>query len=292
PASELLFDGGHPEGLVCLQAAVGTCLFHAFIELVDADIDGVQPSASSSISEELRQVLLKTGAPLSWQHAVTDVVRKYHPEVPNDPRTILRTPRSSAQKPVGGGVYIHLGLETALCSLLKRELVDMIELQLHIDGLSPFKRSAMQLWPVLGRCLSLTNKQPFVIGIYCGPCKPTNEFVRDFSQIYGAGEIVPNVHALTHLADDVQRFGPLDLFSAFPFESFLGRLSRRLHGPTNPAAQIHRRLSELSACSNDFNELKHAVDDTSTPYPVKPKITGNSFYWKKLFTPIPYQITL
>ncbi|KAF7239948.1 hypothetical protein EG68_12033, partial [Paragonimus skrjabini miyazakii] len=150
PASELLFDSGHPEGLFCSQAAV-----------VDADIDGVQPSASISISEELRQVFLKTGASLSWQHAVMDVMRKYHPEVPKDPRTILRTPRSSTQKPVGGEVYIHLGLETVLCSLLKRELVDMIELQLHIDGLSPFKRSAMQLWPVLGRCLSLTNKQPF-----------------------------------------------------------------------------------------------------------------------------------
>ncbi|KAF7256474.1 hypothetical protein EG68_05235 [Paragonimus skrjabini miyazakii] len=105
PVSELLFDGGHPEGLVCLQSAV-----------VDADVDEMQPLASNSISEELRQ------------HAVMDVVRKYHPEVPKDPRTILRTLRSSAQKPVGGGVYIHLGLGTALCNLLKRELVDMIEL--------------------------------------------------------------------------------------------------------------------------------------------------------------------
>ncbi|KAF7239098.1 hypothetical protein EG68_11206 [Paragonimus skrjabini miyazakii] len=97
----------------------------------------MQPLASSSISKELRQVFLKTGARPSWKHVVMDVVRKYHPEVPKDLRTILRTPLSSTQKP--GGVYIHLGLETALCNLLKRELVNMIELQLHIDGLSSSK---------------------------------------------------------------------------------------------------------------------------------------------------------
>ncbi|KAF7255089.1 hypothetical protein EG68_06855 [Paragonimus skrjabini miyazakii] len=64
-------------------------------------------------------------------------VQKYHLEMPKDPITILRTPRSFIQKPVGGGVYIHFGIETASRNLLKRELVDTLELQLHIDGLSP-----------------------------------------------------------------------------------------------------------------------------------------------------------
>ncbi|KAF7257825.1 hypothetical protein EG68_04727 [Paragonimus skrjabini miyazakii] len=111
------------------------------------------------------------------------------------------------------------------------------------------------------------------------------EFARDFSKLYGAGEIIPDVHALTHLADDVERIESLDAPSAFPFESSLGGLSRRLYGSTNPAAQTHRRLSELSARSNGFNELKHAVSFTSTPYPVKLKFSSNLFYWKKLFTP-------
>ncbi|KAF7258131.1 hypothetical protein EG68_03856 [Paragonimus skrjabini miyazakii] len=98
----------------------------------------MQTSAKSSISEELRQAL-NSGAPLSWQHAFVDVVRKYHPEIPKDPRTILRTLRSSTQKPVGVVVCILLGLETVLYHILKHELVDMIELQLQIDGLLPLK---------------------------------------------------------------------------------------------------------------------------------------------------------
>ncbi|KAF7233955.1 hypothetical protein EG68_12212 [Paragonimus skrjabini miyazakii] len=130
PASELTFGGGHPEDLVCLQAAD-----------VDADVGEMQPSASSSISEELRYT----------------------------------------QKPVVGGGYIHLGLETALWTLLRRELAGMGELQLLIEGLSPSKRSAMHLWPVLGRCLSFTAKPPFVVGIYCRTRKPrnVNAFLRD-----------------------------------------------------------------------------------------------------------------
>ncbi|KAF6777645.1 hypothetical protein AHF37_02559 [Paragonimus kellicotti] len=59
-----------------------------------------------------------------------------------------------------------------------------------------------------------------------------------------------------------QRFGPWMNFQLFRESLFLGRLSRRLHGPTNPVAEIRRRPSELSACSEDFKDLKHAVKGT------------------------------
>ncbi|KAF7260003.1 hypothetical protein EG68_02587 [Paragonimus skrjabini miyazakii] len=52
------------------------------------------------------------------------------------------------------------------------------------------------------------------------------------------------------------------------------KLSRRLHGPANPAAQIHRLLSKMSARSDDFDELDHAVNDTSTPNSVELEITA------------------
>jgi hypothetical protein len=42
-------------------------------------------------------------------------------------------------------------------------------------------------------------------------------FVQQFMNIYGADQAVYNVHNLIHLASDVERFGPLDHFSAFPF---------------------------------------------------------------------------
>ncbi|EEC02756.1 hypothetical protein IscW_ISCW024181, partial [Ixodes scapularis] len=44
------------------------------------------------------------------------------------------------------------------------------------------------------------------------------EFVREAGSLYGDGVYDYNVHSLIHLAQDVWRFGPVDLFSAFPFE--------------------------------------------------------------------------
>jgi len=62
--------------------------------------------------------------------------------------------------------------------------------------------------------------------------------------IYGSTFAVYNVHALVHLAADVQRFGHLDKFSAFPFENELGCLKRMLRKASNPLSQIIRLISE------------------------------------------------
>ena len=49
-------------------------------------------------------------------------------------------------------------------------------------------------------------------------------FVREAGNLYGRGFFVYNEHGLTHLAEDVKNFGPLNSYSAFPFENFLGQL--------------------------------------------------------------------
>ena len=70
------------------------------------------------------------------------------------------------------------------------------------------------------------------------------KFVSEFSDHYGRNQLVYNVHNLVHLADDVQRHGTLDSFSAFSFESFLGKLKKMLRKAQSPLPQVIRRLSE------------------------------------------------
>ena len=48
------------------------------------------------------------------------------------------------------------------------------------------------------------------------------------------------MHSLVHLSDDVHRFGPLDSFSCFPFESFLGRMKKLIRSPNRPLEQVIR----------------------------------------------------
>lgn len=70
-------------------------------------------------------------------------------------------------------------------------------------------------------------------------------FVRQFRELYGTKLSVGlNVHSLIHIVDDVRRLGVLDSFSAFPYETMLGRLKKRIRSSNQPLSQISRRLSE------------------------------------------------
>ncbi|KAK6178907.1 hypothetical protein SNE40_011389 [Patella caerulea] len=78
------------------------------------------------------------------------------------------------------------------------------------------------------------------------------KFVSEFSGHYGRNQLVYNVHNIIHLADDVQRHGTLDSFSAFSFENFLGKLKKMLRKPQSPLPQIIRRLSERKRKKEDL----------------------------------------
>lgn len=76
-----------------------------------------------------------------------------------------------------------------------------------------------------------------------------NEFLRLFvnhcENLYGFDYYVYNIHSLCHLSDEVSIHGPLDQFSAFPFENYLGQLKRLIRSPNKPLQQLCRRLSEI-----------------------------------------------
>lgn len=48
-----------------------------------------------------------------------------------------------------------------------------------------------------------------------------NHFVDSFAKLYGKSYVSSNMHIINHLADDIKQYGPLDTFSAFPFENYM-----------------------------------------------------------------------
>lgn len=70
------------------------------------------------------------------------------------------------------------------------------------------------------------------------------EFVRLFGEVYGADHLVYNVHSLLHIVDDVKMYGPIDSYSAFPFESFMYKVKRMVHKKNQSLAQICNRVEE------------------------------------------------
>lgn len=75
------------------------------------------------------------------------------------------------------------------------------------------------------------------------------KFVEKFSEIYGEKHMIYNVHSLLHLTNDCRNFGPLDTFSAFPFESFNYQLLRLLHKHNTSLSEVSNRITEINLSS-------------------------------------------
>lgn len=89
--------------------------------------------------------------------------------------------------------------------------------------------------------------------------KLLHHFVKCFIDIYGPEFVFHNIHGLLHLTDCVKKLGPLDTFSAFPFESFMKELKSVLRKAEKPLEQISNRYAEMTLCdiiSDDKNILK------------------------------------
>ncbi|VDP32672.1 unnamed protein product [Schistosoma curassoni] len=81
-------------------------------------------------------------------------------------------------KTLESGTYYHLGLKSTLLrtseNWLRKIHFTELKLQLNNDGLSLFKSSNQQLWPILGRIISPLVSNVFIVGIYGGEVKPSD----------------------------------------------------------------------------------------------------------------------
>jgi hypothetical protein len=70
-------------------------------------------------------------------------------------------------------------------------------------------------------------------------------FVEGFKDHYPVNKITYNVHSMIHLSEDVLQKGPLDSFSAFPYENNMQFIRSKVHKYTHPLQQICNRQCEL-----------------------------------------------
>jgi len=105
--------------------------------------------------------------------------------LPKSCKTLLKTPKCTNVRRVAPGEYFHNGLRSGIMTFLQKSQDDidlqLISVQISIDGLPISKSSNSQLWPILGS-VRPNLCDVFIIGCYFGPKKPydCNEFLRDF----------------------------------------------------------------------------------------------------------------
>jgi hypothetical protein len=70
------------------------------------------------------------------------------------------------------------------------------------------------------------------------------KFVAEITPLYGAQNVSFNVHNTIHLPNEARLHGPLDSFSAFQFENFMGSLKGLVKRYAYPLQQMHNRIHE------------------------------------------------
>lgn len=99
--------------------------------------------------------------------------------------------------------------------------------------------------PVL--CISLNNCAQHLL----------ETFIKEYGLIYGREYITYNIHNLSHLCNDVLRFGCLDNFSAFIPESHMNFLKKKICiQSAKPLQQLVKRLSEETGVNTHVSEVR------------------------------------
>ncbi|KAG1693759.1 hypothetical protein GQR58_006991 [Nymphon striatum] len=168
------------DGLFDLESNSNSWSSSSESESFNSDVDDF--ALAASLCEWVSQFNIS----LTAIQMLLSILRIYHPLLPKDPRTLLKTKTSYDVANVGGGFYHHFGIETSVMSEIQTnsqvEILDIqsVCLQLNVDGLPLFKSSNTQFWPILGRIVKPYESKPFPIGIFSGDSKPSS--IKDFLQ--------------------------------------------------------------------------------------------------------------
>lgn len=90
-------------------------------------------------------------------------------------------------------------------------------------------------------------------------------FIEHFRDLYGEEHMTSNIHNLSHIIDEVQKFGKLQRFNTYPFENKLNQIKQLMRQGNNPLAQIGKRLNEKNAIELDAIRITNGSQETS-PY--------------------------
>ncbi|XP_031350483.1 uncharacterized protein LOC116176145 isoform X1 [Photinus pyralis] len=136
-----------------------------------------QPTAAplKSLTEKLQIWAASENVPHSSVTSLLHILHVYHPELPLDCRSLLKTPRSVKTKDLDNGKYIHFNMKECISNHLSKHQVNSskISLSFNIDGLPIFHSTSQQFWPILCMIKNSCNQKPFVVGLFCGVSKPS-----------------------------------------------------------------------------------------------------------------------
>jgi hypothetical protein len=166
----------------------------------ESDSGGDQDDDGEDLRDFLRQWGLQNNITQSALTELLKGLKRWHPDLPSDARTLLHTPASVEIEKMGDadGSFYNFGLSESLQKHLEStELVPdckVLQLNFNVDGLPISGSSNAQLWPILCLVEEDISHTPFPVALFCGTSKPPvkeylSDFVRDLKDLIENGFI-------------------------------------------------------------------------------------------------------
>ena len=128
-----------------------------------------------TLKESLGQWALEENIHHSSLTKLLSLLRHYHPHLPKDARTILKTPRFFPVIQMGNGEFFYIGVRMRLEKRAEKGVkpgTQVISILTNIDGLPIHKSTKKQFWPILCMSRDFLDCSPFLVGLYCGTSNP------------------------------------------------------------------------------------------------------------------------
>lgn len=127
----------------------------------------------STLDFKLRKWAVQFNITLMALTFLLKILKAYgHISLPQDARTLLKTPRTVKTTTIGSGRMWYRDLKQKLSEICKlKKWTDALELELHIDGLPLYRSPIYEFWPIQCSIKGLIMK-PFLVGLHYSVGKP------------------------------------------------------------------------------------------------------------------------
>lgn len=150
----------------------------------------ITQNSAVHLCDKLRHWIVEYKISHNSSNALLNILKSEGMKVPQDVRTLMKTPKTQEICLMSNGTYIHLGIENMLKPALEQYNINIgisdtnLKIGINIDGLPLVKSSKSQIWPILVSILNLKylHTRVFPVGIFHGYEKPKSveEFLNPF----------------------------------------------------------------------------------------------------------------
>ncbi|KER30995.1 hypothetical protein T265_02672 [Opisthorchis viverrini] len=156
-----------------------------------------------SLADIFRDWMISTNVPFSTVNRLLVSLQHKLPELPQDARTLMRTPRSCPTREVPPEEDIHLGIANGLRRVVPMYLPPqpyIIHLHMNVNVMKLHNNGTTVIWPILARIVRPFTSPVFLVGLYGGVRKPEdvctylNDVVQELEELLRLGVVVNDLH--------------------------------------------------------------------------------------------------